>query len=74
MRSWAAEASIERRVTGDRCEEKGCYGTAIWLISFNGETTHLCSKHTRMQMRETGRWAEAFGIGLSQKARVSDAG
>ena len=71
MRSWATQASVERRVTGERCEEKGCYGVAVWLIAFNGETTHLCSKHTRMQMRETNRWAEAFGVRLREKAPPS---
>ncbi len=58
MRSWTTQATLERLDTGDSCEVKGCYELGVWLVSFNGESSHLCSKHTRMQMRNTGRWAD----------------
>jgi hypothetical protein len=56
MRSWTTQALLERLVTGDRCEAKGCYELAVWLVSFNDESSHWCSKHTRMQMRNGSIW------------------
>lgn len=70
MRSWATQATIDRMVTGDRCEVKGCYEVAVWVISFSEDRWHLCPKHTRMRMRETNRWAEAFGVKPRQKTRA----
>ena len=56
MRTSATMALLERLDTGSRCEEMGCYEEAVWLITFKDEAVHLCSKHTRMQMRNAGRW------------------
>ncbi len=56
MRSSTAQAVLERLVTGASCEAVGCYGLAVWLVSFNDEASHWCSKHTRMQMRSQSRW------------------
>jgi len=61
MRSWVTQATLERLVTGDVCEENGCFEPGVWLVTFNGESTHLCSRHTRVQMKDSARWAEAFG-------------
>jgi hypothetical protein len=61
MRSWATQATLERLLTGDSCEEQGCFEVGVWLVSFNGESFHLCSKHTRVQMKDSARWADAFG-------------
>ena len=56
-------ASIERLVTGDRCESKECHDMAIWLVSFRDEAFHWCSKHTRMQMRKATFWEELWDSG-----------
>ena len=61
MRSWATLATLSRVATEDVCEEKGCFEPAVWLVSFDGEASRLCSRHTKMQMRDTARWAETFG-------------
>ncbi len=61
MRSSTAQAFLERLVTGVRCEEHGCYGLAVWLVSFNDTSTHLCSKHTRLQMRDQAKWNRLAG-------------
>ena len=61
MKSWATQTTLERLETGDSCEEKGCFESAIWLVRFNEESCHLCLKHTRTQMRDSARWADAFG-------------
>jgi len=65
MRSWTSQALIERLVTGDRCEVKGCYELAIWLISFNDETTHWCARHTRTRMRDVNHWSELLRTKLA---------
>ena len=51
-------------VTGDRCEAKGCYEQAVWIVSFNGTVARWCPKHTRTQMSDAGRWED------SSKSRV----
>ncbi len=56
MRTSIEKGALERRVTGQKCEVSGCYGLATWLITFDGDTSHWCSKHTRIRMREPGRW------------------
>lgn len=61
MRGWVTQANIERLATGDACEENGCFELGVWLVTFNDESEHLCSRHTRMQMKDSARWAEAFG-------------
>lgn len=61
MRSSTTQAKLERLETGESCEEKGCFEPGIWQVTFNGESCHLCLKHTRVQMRDSARWAEAFG-------------
>ncbi len=61
MRSWTMQATIERLVNGYPCEVKGCYDLAVWLVSFDEETSHWCSKHTRLSMRETSRWGDLLG-------------
>jgi hypothetical protein len=61
MRSWVTQATLERLVSGDSCEESGCFEPGVWLVTFNEEATHLCSRHTRLQMKDSARWAEAFG-------------
>lgn len=61
MRSWGVSATLERLTTGGACEEKGCFEPAVWLVSFNGTATRLCPRHTRAQMKDSARWAEAFG-------------
>ena len=61
MRSWATLATLERVATEEVCEEKNCFEPAAWLVSFNGESSRLCSRHTRIQMKDTARWAETFG-------------
>ncbi len=61
MRGSATTALLERLVNGARCEVTGCYGLAAWLVSFNDQTSHLCSKHTRVQMRDQSRWEAVEG-------------
>ena len=64
MRSSTPQALLERLVTGERCEEKGCYELAIWLVSFNDGANHWCSKHTRMNMRDVNHWSDLLKAGL----------
>jgi len=64
MRSSTTQALLERIVPGDRCEAKGCYELAVWLVSCNGTVSHWCPKHTRMQMSDVSRWDD------SSKSRV----
>lgn len=45
-------------VTGNRCEEQRCYEMALWLVTYNGVTSHWCAKHTRMFMRDRGVWGK----------------
>jgi len=61
MRSSTTQAVLERMVTGDRCEAKGCYELAVWLVAFNGTVAHWCPRHTRAQMRDERRWSDASG-------------
>ncbi len=56
IRSSAAQAVLERMVTGERCEVKGCYENAIWLVSLNDDAFHWCPRHTKMRMRDASRW------------------
>jgi len=65
MRSWTSKALIERLVTGDGCEVKGCYELAIWLVSFNDETAHWCARHTRMMMRDVNHWSDLLRTNLA---------
>ena len=51
MRSSTSQAGIQRMVTGNRCEEQRCGEIALWLVTYNGKTSHWCAKHTRMFMR-----------------------
>ena len=34
----------------------GCYDIAVWLLTFNGEASHLCARHTKIQMKDSSRW------------------
>ena len=61
MKSWATSATLERVTTKKACEEKGCFELAVWLVSFDGVASRLCSKHTMKQMKDSARWAETFG-------------
>ena len=56
MRSSTTPARLERLETGDGCEEMGCYDVAVWLLTFNGEASHLCARHTKIQMKDSSRW------------------
>jgi hypothetical protein len=56
MRSATSQAGLQRLVTGHRCEVQGCYRMALWLVSFESETSHWCSKHTRVFMRDVSFW------------------
>jgi hypothetical protein len=56
MSTSAAQAILERVVTGERCDVFGCYELAVWLVCYGKETSHWCPKHTRIQMRDSGRW------------------
>jgi hypothetical protein len=60
MSGWVTQATLERLKTGDVCEENRCFELAVWSVTFNDESAHLCSRHTRMQMKDSTRWAEAF--------------
>ena len=56
MRSTTSQSGIHRIDTGNRCEEQGCYEIALWLVTFNGTTSHWCAKHTRIFMRDKKVW------------------
>jgi hypothetical protein len=56
MRSTAFQTGLRRLATGFRCEAQGCYEVALWLVSFESETSHWCSKHTRIFMRDASIW------------------
>jgi hypothetical protein len=49
------ETGLLRLVTGNNCEAQGCIELAVWRLSFKGDTSHFCAKHTRVQMRDPGR-------------------
>jgi len=66
MRSQVTQAFLERFVTGETCELKGCYNLAVWLVSFNDQTSHWCSKHTRMHMRDQGHWGSPAGAEIER--------
>ncbi len=66
MQSRATLAALERLDNGGSCEAKGCYELGVWLVSFNGEASHLCSKHTRVRMRDTSRRADTIGVELEE--------
>ena len=55
MRSSMEETGLLRLVTGNNCEAQGCIELAVWRLSFKGDTSHFCAKHTRVQMRDPGR-------------------
>jgi len=61
MRSWTSQAMLERLITGERCEVEGCYDLAVWLVSFDDEASHWCSKHTRIKMRDASHWSDLLG-------------
>jgi hypothetical protein len=56
MRSATSQAGLKRLITGHRCEVQGCYALAHWLVSFESETSHWCSKHTHIFMRDARLW------------------
>jgi hypothetical protein len=56
MRSTMSQAGLRRLVTGHECEVQGCREMALWLVSFESETSHWCSKHTRIFMRDATLW------------------
>jgi hypothetical protein len=56
MRSAMSQAGLRRQVTGHKCEVQGCYEVALWLVSFGSETSHWCSRHTRIFMRDASLW------------------
>jgi len=58
MRSRTSQALLERLITGERCEVKGCYELAVWLVSFNDEEAHWCSRHTITRMRDANYWSD----------------
>jgi len=58
MRSTTSQAEIQRMVTGNRCEEQRCCEMALWLVTYNGATSHWCAKHTRMFMRNRSVWGK----------------
>jgi len=58
MRSWTSLALLERSVTGERCEAKGCYELAVWLVSFNDKSSRWCAKHTRLKMLDANHWED----------------
>lgn len=55
------QARLKRLVTGHRCEARGCCAMALWLVSFESETSHWCSKHTRIFMRDIRLWEKKAG-------------
>jgi len=61
MKGRTSQALIERVVTGGRCEVKGCYELADWLVSYNDEISHWCPKHTIMKMRDPEVWSNLTG-------------
>ncbi|HUK80779.1 MAG TPA: hypothetical protein VLU91_08990 [Nitrososphaerales archaeon] len=58
MKGKTSQALIERLVTGTRCEVKGCYELADWLVSCNDKVFHWCPKHTIMKMRDRDIWGD----------------
>ena len=56
MRNATTQTGLKRLVTGGRCEAQGCHEIALWLVSFESETSHWCLKHTRTFMRDTRYW------------------
>ena len=66
MRSWTTQALLERLVTAYSCEVPGCFGPAVWLISFDDEASHLCARHTRTYMRTEGRWGDVVSAGIGE--------
>lgn len=61
MRASTAQPTILRLETGLRCEVKDCREMALWLITTNGRSVHLCGRHTRSSMRDTRKWGKAPG-------------
>jgi hypothetical protein len=56
MKSATSQTGLQRLVTGRRCEVQGCYNMALWLVLFESEASHWCSKHTRIFMRDASLW------------------
>jgi hypothetical protein len=73
MRSSATQALVDRLVTGERCEEKGCYELAVWLVSFNDEASHWCSRHTRMKMRDVNHWNDLLRASMQVHSEADPA-
>jgi hypothetical protein len=56
MKDSPAQPVLKRLDTGSRCDVRGCYEMAMWVISFGGKNYHWCAKHTRKNMRHSERW------------------
>jgi len=69
MKNWKTQALLERLVAGDRCEERGCHDAVVWLVTFNDETSHWCSRHTKIQMRNATRWEGVLDAKLESQTR-----
>ena len=65
MRSSVGQATLERVVTGETCDEKGCYELAAWVVSWGDEAHHWCPMHTRVEMRKPSRWRSLASEELS---------
>jgi hypothetical protein len=62
MQASTSAPVLKRLVTGYRCETDGCFEMALWLVSLGGKNFHWCAKHTKIGMRDQGRWgAQAPG-------------
>ena len=55
MQNATSQTGLQRLVTGNRCDVQGCYQMALWLVSFKGESSHRCLKHTMMLMQKASR-------------------
>ncbi|HZW85447.1 MAG TPA: hypothetical protein VFE91_06060 [Nitrososphaerales archaeon] len=65
MKASTEQPSMRRLETGLRCQSKDCDQTALWLIANEGNTAHLCPKHTRSAMRDQKKWGTSpMSVGL----------
>jgi ribosomal protein L16/L10AE len=60
MQREAAQLSLQRLVTGGRCEVPACYELALWLVVCGPSIVHLCAKHTRVRMAKGVSGAPKF--------------
>ena len=72
MENPGTQASLSTVVTGSRCDARGCYEMAAWVVSFQGKEYHLCVKHTNRAMRDGERWQrKSFNLEAGKPQRKS---